>query len=230
MINLNLFYILSMLLVIFSLIIIIGKKYNDVDWGHPVANVLDGWFRLYCKKFHRLGNQHFKAPKDQKLILVANHLSAIDPFILIAATDRPIRFMIAKEEYQKPVLNWMFKVAGCIPVDRGGRVDGAFRSAIRAVNAGELVALFPQGGIHSEETPRAKIKLGIIRLCKMSNSSILPVRIRGISAPGTMIACLYKRSRIELDVEDLVPPDLVAKSEFRNEISDWFIEKRKSLF
>jgi len=221
--------IISILVVLFSLIIAVGKRFNGTDWGHPATNVLDGWLRLYCKKFHRQGNVKIQVPDGQALILVSNHLSAIDPFLLITAVNRPVRFMIAKEEYDKPILNWMFRGAGCIPVDRGGRVEGAFRSALRAIKRGELVAIFPQGGIHSEDTPRERIKPGVIKLSELSGCSILPVRINGIAAPGTVLQSLIKRSRIRFDVGDIVDQQTVLSEGFRSKLSDWFVHKRNDL-
>jgi len=210
---------------IVSGIIAIGIRYNGANWGHPGANVLDGWVRLYCKNFHRQGDFEIKLPTEKGLILAANHVSSIDPFLLITATNKPIRFMIAKEEYEKPFLKWMFKAAGCIPVDRGGRVEGAFRRALRAIEAGEVVAVFPQGGIHSESTPRPRIKPGIIKLSHLSGCDILPVRINGVSAIGTMIRCLMVRSRITFDVGSVISSEQTQSKRFRTSISDWMIGK-----
>jgi len=220
---------ISILTALFLLIVVVGKHYNGTDWGHPATNILDGWLRFYCKKFHRQGNTKIPVPEGQSLILVSNHLSAIDPFLLITATDRPVRFMIAKEEYDRPILNWMFKAAGCIPVDRGRRIDGAFRSALRAIRSGELLAVFPQGGIHCEDTPREIIKPGVIKLSELSGCSILPVRINGIGAPGTMLQSVVKRSQIKFDVSDIVEQQTVLSEGFRTKLSEWFVHKRKDL-
>ena len=217
-------FVLSLYLLI-KVIVFVGRKNNVADWGNPAINILDGWVRLYCKKYHRQGNFVIELPKDKKLILAANHLSSVDPFLLVAATNRPIRFMIAKEEYDKPILNRLFKAGGCIPVDRGGRVEGAFRSAMRAIKAGELVAIFPQGGIHCEETPRPIIKPGIIKLSQLTGCSILPVRIKGISAPGTMVKCLVKRGNVSFDVNSVLTSDQIKSEGFRAQMSDWLIEK-----
>lgn len=219
-------------LALFCLILLfvkIGQKHNGANWGHPMTNVLDGWLRLYCKRFHRLGNQVIDIPEQGRCILAANHLSAIDPFLLIAAIDRPVRFMIAKEEYEKPILNYLFRAAGCIPVDRSGRVEKAFRSAMRAINSGELIALFPQGGIHSDETPRENIKPGIVRLSQLTKAQILPVRIRGISAPGTMVKCLFARSHTQLDVEEPIPVNIISDEQFKRKFADWLLERRQRL-
>jgi 1-acyl-sn-glycerol-3-phosphate acyltransferase len=224
-------YFISLLVLSSFILFVIklGQKHNGANWGHPMTNVLDGLLRLYCKRFHRLGNQVIEIPQHGRCILAANHLSALDPFLLIAAIDRPVRFMIAKEEYDKPILNYMFRAAGCIPVDRTGRVEKAFRSAMRAINSGELIALFPQGGIHSDKTPRENIKPGVVRLSQLTKTQVLPVRIRGISAPGTMIKCLFTRSHTQLDVEELIPVSIISDDDFKRKFADWLLERRARL-
>jgi len=226
----NLLITLFILLLLVAVIILVGKRHNGADWGHSATNILDGWLRLYCRKFHRQGQALIALPTEGKLILAANHLSAIDPFLLITAIDRPLRFMIAKEEYDKPILNWMFKAAGCIPVDRGGRVEKAFRSALREIEKGEIVAIFPQGGIHSMDTPREMIKPGIIKLSQLSGCAILPVRINGIAAPGTMFKSIILRSNISFDVNSPISSEQALSEDFRIGMSDWLIGKTNSVF
>lgn len=215
---------------LFLLLFAIGKKNNQADWGHWGANILDGLVRVYCRRFHRQGLGQIEVPEGQNLLLASNHVSGIDPFVLITALRRPVRFMIAKEEYERPLLNWMFRLAGCIPVDRNGRVEGAFRSALRAIEAGEIVTIFPQGGIHRVDLPREKIKPGIIRLSELSQCSILPVRISGIGAPGTIASSVITRSHIDFEVHDMISPEQAVRDEFREAMSDWLLGKRDSIF
>lgn len=211
-------------------IFVIGKRNNVADWGHWGTNVLDGWIRVYCRYFHRQGRESIDIPDEPHVLLAPNHLSGIDPFVLITATDRPIRFMIAKEEYEKPVLNWMFKAAGCIPVDRSGRVEKAFRSALRAIQQGELVSLFPQGGIHRDDLPREMIKPGIIKLSQLSQCHILPVRINGIGAPGTVASSVITRSEITFDLHRPISPQEALSENFRESMALWLLGKRERIF
>lgn len=224
--------LLTIFVIIFGLltmIITIGNRYNGANWGHPAINVLDGWLRLYCKKFHRQGGNKIELPDVEQFILVSSHVSAVDPLLLITATDRPMRFMIAKEEYERPILNRMFKAAGCIPVDREGRVEGAFRSALRAIKAGELVAIFPQGGIHCPENPRPRIKPGIIKLSQLTGCSILPVRIKGVTETNSTIKGIFTRSQANFDVDNILSSEQVQSESFRQAISDWFIGNTQRL-
>ncbi len=220
--------LLTVFVIIFGLlamIVTIGNRYNGANWGHPATNILDGWLRLYCKKFHRQGSNKIELPNVEQLILVSSHVSAIDPFLLVTATDRPIRFMIAKEEYERPILNRIFRAAGCIPVDRSGRVEGAFRSALRTIKAGELVAIFPQGGIHCAESPRPRIKPGIIKLSQLTGCSILPVRIKGVTETNSTLKGVFTRSHAHFDVNEVLSSKQVQAEAFSQAMSDWLIGK-----
>lgn len=219
----------ALIFIFFIWLFYLGHKNNEADWGHWATNILDGLIRLYCRQFHRQKSQKIIIPKQPHVILACNHISGIDPFILITATNRPIRFMIAVEEYNKPLLNWMFRAAGCIPVDRSGRVEKAFRSALRAIQAGELVALFPQGGIHHSTTPREVIKPGIIKLSQLSDSHILPVRIEGVGAPGTVAGSVITRSHISIEQHALISPEQALASDFRLAMSNWLLAKSNKI-
>lgn len=86
-------------------------------------------------------------PRQGPAILVANHISALDPFVLQSACPRLITWMMAKEYYDIPSLNWAFKIIGAIPVERSGRDLAATRAAIRALEQGHILGIFPEGRI-----------------------------------------------------------------------------------
>jgi 1-acyl-sn-glycerol-3-phosphate acyltransferase len=204
--------------------LLIGKLNNQADWGNPLTNILDGWIRVYCRGFHRQSKKLISLPKDEKLIIASNHISGLDPLVLISAVDRPIRFMIAKEEYEKPVLNWIYRAAKCIPVDRQGRVEAAFRETIKAINNYEVVGIFPQGGIHSEQTPREKLKPGLAKLSQMTQCHIQPVRISGVGAPGGDLAkAFFASSQIHLETRTLLKAEAFNDKALSQELAAWFI-------
>lgn len=170
----------------FLLFIYIGNKYHVADWGHFLINVIDGWIRIYCRYVHHFIYQPIPVSNTGPTLLACNHLSGLDPFLIIAACNKPIRFMIAKEEYERFGLQWLFRAAGCIPVERSGRVEVAFRTTLAALHNGEVVALFPEGGInhnHKTQTLR-KLKLGVIKLSKISGVPITALRVEGMRGQG----------------------------------------------
>ncbi len=180
------------------LFILVGLKNNVADWGHFVLNVIDGWVRIYCRYFHHFIYQPIPVSDDGPTLLASNHLSGLDPFLIVAACQHPIRFMIAKEEYERFGLQWLFRAAGCIPVERSGRVEVAFNNTLKALHHGEVVLLFPEGGINHTNQPLRKLKAGIIKLAKLANVPITGLRVDGMRGQGHTLPALVLPSQSRL--------------------------------
>ncbi len=180
------------------LIWLVGLLAAGTNWGGPHVNWLDGWTRILCRSLHGLGQQRINLPEQGSAIVVANHISGLDPLLLIAASNRPLRFLIAREEYQRFGMQWLFRAAGCIPVDRDGRPEKSLRQALKALQQGEVIAIFPHGRIHLDSDQPRKLKAGYARLAKWSQAPILPVRIEGVGAPGTIFQAPFRPSRVRL--------------------------------
>ena len=176
----------------------VGARYNEVDWGGPTINRVDGFLRWFCRRYHRLDAEPISVPATGAALVVANHVSGLDPFLLIAASRRPLRFIIAKEQYRRPIVNAMFSAAGCIPVDRTQRPERAFREALRALAAGEVVALFPHGTIHTDAEPQRALKKGVARLAQLADCPVFSVRIEGIKGKGHVVRGVLRRSDARL--------------------------------
>lgn len=178
----------------------IGRLYNQVNWGPAWLNRIDGVVRYYCLNFHHLkfksfsGTNKFELPKEGGALVIANHFSGIDPFFLVSACHRPLRFMIAKEEYERWYLKWLFKAGGCIPVDRTGRADIAFRQAHRALKSGEVIALFPHGRMHLDHEQPYRVKAGIRKLAELSKVPIFVSRLTGVRGLGSIFAPIFLSS------------------------------------
>jgi 1-acyl-sn-glycerol-3-phosphate acyltransferase len=170
------------------------------DWGRPWLNTLDGFNRLFCRRFHRLRSVHLPLPMHGAALVVANHVSGLDPLLMIAASPRPLRFLIAREQYERFGLQWLFRAVGCIPVERAGNTHKALAAARRALQHGEVVALFPQGRIHLEHEPFVRLKRGILHLAKLSGAPVFPLRIDGVRGVGRTLSAVVLRSRARLSV------------------------------
>lgn len=228
--NAGLIVLLALLVTLLggSLLVHAGLRANECDWGRRWCNCIDGWVRLFCRRYHRLQSESLQLPENGGAIVAANHVSGLDPLLLISASRRPLRFMIAVEEYQRFGLNWLFRAAGCIPVDRSGRPEQSFRAAVKALRSGEVVALFPHGKIHLDSDPVHPIKPGVLKLAELADVPIHPVRLTGIKGERKVIGAVFERSRARLSAYTPVQASAVRDPGLREALGNLLIGRKTS--
>ncbi|NOZ52775.1 MAG: 1-acyl-sn-glycerol-3-phosphate acyltransferase [Gammaproteobacteria bacterium] len=177
------------------------ERYSPADWGSRNKNGIAGLLCLFVYRYHHLSYDTIPLPDSGCGIVVANHISGLDPLLLVAASSRPLRFLIAQEQYQRFGLRWLFRLGGCIPVEREARSGTALREALRALGRGEVVALFPHGKIHLDTDPPRNIKGGAIRLAQLSQCQIYPVHIKDTKAQGHTLLAIPIPSQASLKVK-----------------------------
>lgn len=165
------------------------------DWGSRGKNRLAGLATLICRRWHRFQYERLPLPEHGGVLVAANHISGLDPLLLITASPRPLRFLIAREQYERYGLSWLFRLAGCIPVDRDKQPERALREALRALADGDVIVLFPHGGIHLDTDPPRKLKGGVARLAHKSGAPVCAVRLDDVRGAGhTLMAVLIPSS------------------------------------
>ena len=118
-------------------------------------------------------------------IVVGNHRSYFDPLALgmaLAKRGRPVRFLGKKEVFDAPIVGQLAKAFGGIRVERGTGSDEPLAAAAAALEAGELVALMPQGTIPRGPAffdPVMKGRWGAARLAAMTHAPVYPVGLWG---------------------------------------------------
>lgn len=170
------------------------------DWGRGWLNTMDGLNRIFCRHFHRLHTTRLPLPEHGPALVVANHVSGLDPLLMIAASHRPLRFIIAREQYERFGLHWLLRAVGCIPVDRAASPHRALAAARHALQHGEVVALFPHGRIHLDQEGPARLKPGILHLAKLTGAPVYPLRIDGVRGVGRTVSAVFMRSRARLTI------------------------------
>ncbi|TMM17671.1 MAG: HAD-IB family hydrolase [Actinobacteria bacterium] len=124
-------------------------------------------------------------PARGPAVLVANHRSYFDVVALgltVLRTGRPFRYLGKKEVFDAPVIGPMATAMGGIRVERGSGSDQPLREAARALEAGELVAVQPQGTIPRGREffdPVLRGRTGAARLAAMSGAPVIPIGLWG---------------------------------------------------
>ncbi|HEY4331862.1 MAG TPA: HAD-IB family hydrolase [Ilumatobacteraceae bacterium] len=124
-------------------------------------------------------------PAAGPAILCGNHRSYFDPMamaMMIAKTGRTVRFLGKKEVFDAPVVGQLAAALGGIRVERGSGSDGPLQAAADALEAGDLVAIMPQGtiprGIEFFD-PVLKGRWGAARLAALTKAPIIPIGLWG---------------------------------------------------
>lgn len=137
-------------------------------------------FRWYFRLYHRLrveGMEHI--PESGGCLIACNHTSYLDPpAIGCMVRHRVFRFVARNTLWEGRFNAWFFRVTRCIPISRETGDLAAMRAVLKAVKAGDLVALFPEG-TRSVDGQLGEAKPGIGFLVARAGVPLVPVAILG---------------------------------------------------
>jgi len=132
-------------------------------------------------RFKVEGDEHI--PTEGAAILVCNHVSFVDAVLLMAASPRPIRFIMDHQIFRIPVLGAMFKLAKAIPIAPqkvdAATYDTAFAEARRVLDDGDLLCIFPEGGITKDGTLQP-FKGGIMKILETHPVPVVPLALTNL--------------------------------------------------
>lgn len=133
------------------------------------------------------------------LLICANHISVIDPFILaIVLKKRKIRFLGKKKLFENPILNWFLNKLGVLPVDREGDSLMMIRDTLSILKKKGTIGIFPEGTRVKEVDPK-NIKEGIGLIADRSGAKVQTFHI---DYPGRA----FLRKRAVLKSSGIVDP------------------------
>ncbi|TAJ99314.1 MAG: (d)CMP kinase [Chloroflexota bacterium] len=119
-------------------------------------------------------------PAAGGVLIAANHASNADPVLIGAFLNprlgRPLNWLGKREVFDWPVLSWLARHGGVHPVDRGAADVEAFRSAMRILEAGHVLAVFPEG-TRSPDGRLQAAKDGVAVLALRSGALVVPIGV-----------------------------------------------------
>jgi len=119
-------------------------------------------------------------PRTGGVLIAANHASNADPVLIGAFLNqrlgRPLNWLGKREVFEWPVLSWLARHGGVHPVDRGVADVEAFRSAMRILEAGHILAVFPEG-TRSPDGSLHVAKDGVAVLALRSGALVVPIGV-----------------------------------------------------
>jgi acyl-[acyl-carrier-protein]-phospholipid O-acyltransferase / long-chain-fatty-acid--[acyl-carrier-protein] ligase len=140
-----------------------------------------GWpVVMVSRLFYRVRTLHAdRVPAEGGALLVANHISYVDVLVLQLACPRPIRF-VGHEAFLRH--SWFFRLVyaltGTIPVSPENALE-TVRTVAQALKAGELVLIFPEGGI-SRTGQLLKLERGFELMARKAGVPVIPVAHDGL--------------------------------------------------
>ncbi|WEJ07468.1 MFS transporter [Pseudomonas sp. FJ2-5-13] len=139
---------------------------------------------LLSHSMYRVEHRNLQAiPDEGAALLVCNHVSFVDALLIGGAVRRPIRFVMYYKIYRLPVLNFIFRTAGAIPI--AGRhediqiYEQAFARIAQYLKDGELVCIFPEGKLTADGEMN-EFRGGVTRILEETRVPVIPMALQGL--------------------------------------------------
>jgi len=178
-----------------------------------------------------------RIPEEGPAVLVCNHVSYVDAIVILAASPRPIRFVMDYRIFKTPLLGFIFRTGKAIPIapahENPWLMEKAFVDVAHALHEGELVCIFPEGKL-TRTGEMNEFRGGIAKIVARSQVPVIPMALRGLwgSVFSRDTTNVFERSfarglrsRLALAVGQPVPPQEVTPEGLYEEVlalrGDW---------
>ncbi len=138
--------------------------------------------RAYAQLWHRwTSNGMAPVPRQGRAILISNHTCSADPMFLQSGFNRLPCYLTSREHYNAHrALRWVLDSLSCVPVVRNGRDTGAALRALRRLQEGHLLCIFPEGNLSGVARGRLRSgKHGAALLALRTRAPVYPAYIHG---------------------------------------------------
>jgi 1-acyl-sn-glycerol-3-phosphate acyltransferase len=179
-------------------------------------------------RVEKVGLEHI--PDEGPCVLVCNHVSFVDALVIGGCIQRPVRFVMDFRIFKIPVLNFVFRTAGTIPIaskkEDAVMLEKAYERIDAYLKDGEVVCIFPEGRI-TDNGDLYPFKKGITRIIERTPVPVIPMALRGLW--GSFFsrwggdAMRYPRgffSRIALVIDKAWLPEVVTPEGLQGKVAE----------
>ena len=164
------------------------------------------------------GREHI--PQHGPALVCPNHVSYADALVVSALSPRPMRFVMDWRLARRPALRWLFRQVRAIPIapqrEDPVRFDAAMREVDRALAAGELVCVFPEGAL-SRDGRLGDFRSGVRRMLDARPVPVIPVGLDGLwdslysrkpRPRRPLLRSVRLRRRVRVRIGEALPADI----------------------
>ena len=118
-----------------------------------------------------------RAKVDGAKVVIANHLSNCDPFMVGSCFEEKIYFLAKKEWFKRKIVTSVIRTIGGIPVDRGNVDLNAIKESLRTLRNGSKLGIFPEGTRNKTDAELLPLKSGAAVIAVKAKANFLPIYI-----------------------------------------------------
>ena len=185
---------------------------------------------LFSHSMYRVKHEGLENIPDKGAAIIAcNHVSYVDALLIAGAVRRPIRFIMYKPIFEIPVLNFIFRTGGAVPICSPKEDETIYLAAMEAIaeglEKGDLFCLFPEGKL-SRDGEVDEFRPGIERIIERTPAPIIPMALQGLwggffshSGPGVFKTPFHRFwSRVNILVSKAVSPAELSAATLREQV------------
>ncbi len=179
----------------------------------------------YCKIIHRvriIGKENI--PKGGSVLFCGNHRSYLDPVLIVATSNRYMRFMAKEELSKNPFFAFLGYIFDVILVKRDSKDISAMKDALKTLKNNECIGIFPEGTRNGFEKNDGKVKNGAAYLALKTGAELLPIGIQGDAKPFHKSTIIYGKPIDLSKYKDMKKIDENTESEVSDILKNQIIE------
>lgn len=180
------------------------------------------------------GREHI--PAQGAAIIVCNHVSYVDALIIMGASTRPIRFVMDKSISEIPLLKYLFRHAGVIPICSPKQCETTYNQAFekihQAISNDELICIFPEGRL-SPDGVIGEFRPGIDKILARDPVKVIPMSLQGLwgsyfsHKDGHALTTMPKRfwSKVSVNIDQAIDGKTTRREDLQTRVMALFVQK-----